>query len=313
MTTTVVPKAAQDLTSATPWPVVVDAYLVAACDSRHTRRAYSRHLEAAFHHLGRETVAQVTGADLAAYRAAVTASPLSPASQSQALAALRSFLAWAGSMGAHRLPAEVVRTALRTPRSTVQKPYSVLSEPEIGQIIAVAYCPRDKSILAVLLGAGLRVAEVAALDVGDVVEDQDGDTVLYVRQGKGRKDRVVPVRPEAAALARSYLAATGRHLGTGGPLFRAHDRAAGKRSRKRLTPRAVAYLVARCAEAAGINAKRVSTHSMRHTYALRSLRAGGNVVAVSKLLGHASIATTQRYVDHLATGELRQAVPPLPV
>lgn len=45
---------------------------------------------------------------------------------------------------------------------------------------------------------------------------------------------------------------------------------------------------------------------------MRSLRAGGNVVAVSKLLGHASIATTQRYVDHLAMGELRQAVPPLP-
>lgn len=96
MTTTVVPKPSHDLTLATPWPVVVDAYLDAACDSRHTRRAYSRHLDTAFHHLGRETVAEVTGADLAAYRAVVTASPLSPASQSQALAALRSFLTWTG-------------------------------------------------------------------------------------------------------------------------------------------------------------------------------------------------------------------------
>jgi integrase/recombinase XerD len=63
----------------------------------------------------------------------------------------------------------------------------------------------------------------------------------------------------------------------------------------------------------GINAKRVSPHTLRHSYALRCLRHGGNVVAVSKLLGHRSISTTQRYVDHLALRELRAAVPPLPL
>ncbi len=65
--------------------------------------------------------------------------------------------------------------------------------------------------------------------------------------------------------------------------------------------------------AAGIAAKQISPHSLRHTYALRALRHGGNVVAVSKLLGHASIATTQRYLDHLQLSELRRAVPYLPL
>jgi len=116
------------LAHVTPWPVAVDAYLAAAVDSDHTRRAYRRHLYTAFTTLGATTVADVNGAALAEYRARLTNSPLSPASHGQTLAALRAFLAWSRSMGAHQLPAEVVTTALRTPRSTVRRPYSVLAD-----------------------------------------------------------------------------------------------------------------------------------------------------------------------------------------
>src|SRR5437016_5015675 len=94
------PQPAVPLTPATPWQAVVAAYLDAAVDSANTRRAYARHLRDAFTALGVvATVDGLTGADLAAYRARVTASDLSPASQAQALAALRSFLAWAGTLG----------------------------------------------------------------------------------------------------------------------------------------------------------------------------------------------------------------------
>jgi site-specific recombinase XerD len=87
----------------------------------------------------------------------------------------------------------------------------------------------------------------------------------------------------------------------------------GSRCQVRLSTRAVGYLVRRALEKAGLAAKAISPHSLRHTYAIRALRAGGNVIAVQKLLGHASVATTQRYLDHLALGELRAAVPPLPM
>ncbi len=317
------PPLAPATAAGTSWPVVLDAYLATAVDSDHTRRAYRRHVTAALDWCGVATLAELTGAGLAAYRAHVTSLSAAPASQAQALAALRSFLTWSRTMGAHALPGDVVQVALRTPRATVLRPYSVLSDAEITRVLGAAGNPRDRALLAVLLGAGLRAAEVCGLDVRDVQEDGDGGTVLLVRQGKGRKDRAVPVQPDVARLVRAYLAAAGRRLGDEGPLFRAHDRAAHRRADhrrerdhqradRRLSTRAVGYLVQRATAAAGVEAKAISPHSLRHSFALRALRHGGNVVAVSKLLGHASISTTQRYVNHLALAELRAAVPALP-
>lgn len=311
MTTEVTIRERREVEASTPWLAVAEAFLD-CLDSELTRKAYRRHIGAAFRAIDRDALADVTGADLAAYRKGIVSSGLSPAWQSQALAAVRSFLRWARLRGAHSLPSEVVAEALRTPKNHVQRPYNVLGETEVAEIIAAATTPRDRALLAVLLGGGLRVSEVVALDVGDVFRNQDGRAALYVRQGKGRKDRIVSVGDEVGKAVDDYLGATGRHPGSTGPLFRAHDRGARSRSRRRLSARAVDYLVKTTARRAGIDAKRISPHSLRHTYAIRSLRAGGNVVAISRLLGHASIATTQRYVDHLEIDELREAVPPLP-
>jgi hypothetical protein len=90
---------ASALTTSTPWAGVVEAYLDAALDSSHTRRAYERHLRNAFADLGVVTVTELTGVDLARYRAAVVSSDRAPGSQAQALAALRSFLAWSRTIG----------------------------------------------------------------------------------------------------------------------------------------------------------------------------------------------------------------------
>lgn len=237
----------------------------------------------------------------------------SPATKAQAVTALRPFLTWARTMGAHSLSGDVLTAALRVPRATVLRPYTVLTEAEIAALIGAASTPRDTALLAVLLGGGLRVAEVVGLDCSDVI-DVEGGAALHVRQGKGRKDRVVPILPSTAAAIRRSLAATGRALGDPGPLFLAHDRAAGARGDQatRLSARSVGRLVTTLTARAGIDARRVSPHSLRHSYAVRALRAGANVAAVSKLLGHANVATTSRYLDHLAIAELRAAVPELP-
>ena len=83
------------------WGVVVAAYLATAIDSAGTRRAYARHLTKAGALFGVSYVSELTGEDLNDFKAAVLSSGLAPASQSQALSALRSFLLWAGSMGKH--------------------------------------------------------------------------------------------------------------------------------------------------------------------------------------------------------------------
>jgi site-specific recombinase XerD len=301
------------LTTTTPWETVVEAYLDAAIDSPHTRRAYERHLRDAFAVFGVATLHELAGTDLARYRAAVVSSDRAPGSQAQALAALRSCLTWSRTLGAHRLSGDVVRTALKTPKAVVRRPYRTLGESDIATVLATASTDRDRALLAVLLGAGLRAAEVVGLDVSDLHDDPESGLVIAVRRGKGRKDRQVPVQPEVSRLLLAYLAETGRCLGQPGPLFRAHDRGAAGRDRSRLSTRAVGYLVRRALDRAGLAAKAISPHALRHTYAIRALRAGGNVIAVQKLLGHASVATTERYLDHLALDELRAAVPPLPL
>lgn len=91
------------------------------------------------------TLVDLTGAQLADYRAILTASGLSPSSQAQALAALRSFLLWSRTMGAYSLPSEVLDLALKVPRATVQRPYDVLAEREIAAIISSAPNARDQA------------------------------------------------------------------------------------------------------------------------------------------------------------------------
>lgn len=294
------------------WEEVVAAFLASGLDSDGTRRAYARHLRRAGRVFEGKSPAELSGRDLTEYRGAVMAADLSPSSQAQALSALRSFLGWVGTIGGHRLPAEVISKALRTPRATVKSRYSIITEREIAAMFGAAPGKRERALLGVLLGAGLRVAEAAALAVADVMEDADGGVVLFVRQGKGRKDRVVPIGADVERLVREYIAETGRYLGDEGPLFLAIDRGAGGRQRPGLSTRSLSRMVVRMAREAGIVAKRVTPHALRHTFATRCLHSGASVVAVSKLLGHASIATTQRYVDHLTASELRANVPALP-
>lgn len=321
---TISPATPVALSTITPWQTVVDAYLN-TLTSPATRRAYRRHIYDCLAYTGVNTLADLRGQHLAGWYAMVmsaTARPhakngeprsLSAASRGQAVAAVRAFLRWARAWGAHGLPDETLRALLPTPKGDSQKKYNILHEPEIAAVLRAADNPRDKALAAVLLGAGLRAAEVVNLDVDDLYEDSDGGAVFHVRHGKGRKTRDVPVQPEVARLVRRYLAATGRKMGETGPLFRAHDRAAGKLARGRLSTRAVGFLVGRLTTAAGVDAKTISPHSMRHSFAVRSLRGGGSVMSVSKLLGHSSVAVTSRYLDHLNLPELRAAIPALPV
>lgn len=298
--------------STTSWANAQLAY-IASLDSENTRRAYRRHLDAFATAAGIEQLRDVTPAHLIAWRAYVTrtgeGNTLAPASQAQALAALRGFLRWAGALGGHTMPSDAWREALRTPRGSTQRPYSVLTDAEVGRMLASATSSRDRAVLAVMLGAGLRASEVVALDAAHVL-DGEGGVVLYVEQGKGRKDRTVPVQPDVATILRDHMHEAGLRMGDELPLFTRADRAGHG---GRLTTRAVGQLVDRVALAAGVKAKACSPHTLRHTYALRALRAGAHIMAVSKLLGHANVATTQRYLDHLELDELREAVPALPV
>ncbi len=167
---------------------------------------------------------------------------------------------------------------------------------------------RNRAMLAVMLGAGLRVSEVCHLR-GTDVDPQRGE--VRVNQGKGGKDRVVPVNAET----RGWLAAWAekrKALGLNGrdPFFvglREGPTGRGDREHGQgLGVRYVQTLVARLAEAAGIE-KQVTPHTLRHTYATRRLNEGFHLREVQTLLGHSNVSTTQVYT-HVSPDDLRAKV-----
>lgn len=157
---------------------------------------------------------------------------------------------------------------------------------------------RNRAIMEVLYGSGLRVSELCNLEMRRVYLDEE----MLVVTGKGNKERMVPMSENAVAAVRAYL--PGRDSmdvkpGEEGILFL-------NRRGHRLTRVMVFYIVRDLAGAAGI-AKTISPHTLRHSFATHLLEGGANLRAIQQMLGHESIATTEIYL-HLDTGHLREAI-----
>lgn len=233
---------------------------------------------------------------------------LSPSAVLRHLAAVRSFLRFARLTNQVRLTHEMITYTLKSPKATVIRPYQVLTHDERDQLIGAARANlRDRVLLEFALATGLRASEITGIQVGDLTVDEQGDLILRVRQGKGRKDRVVPISRDAESIVRVYLSARKMRLGS--------DKHAGEylfASRKgkghgRLSTARLRQIVDQYVAAAGIE-KPISPHSTRHTAAITWLRGGADVTAIQKILGHASLTTTQKYVDHLGMDELKAVV-----
>ena len=156
----------------------------------------------------------------------------------------------------------------------------------------------ENALFEIIYGAGLRVSEACRLDVGDVELD-GGGAMIHVRQGKGRKDRIVPVGTKARAAYDAYLAVRHQRVAAGAGTD-SHALFVTARGR-RLGTRAVRRLLAGRELRTG--APQVSPHALRHSFATHLLGEGADLRAIQEMLGHASLRTTQRYahvdVDHL--------------
>jgi site-specific recombinase XerD len=229
---------------------------------------------------------------------------LSPASVALQLAALRGFLEFAHKTRQLPINAEVIRFTLKSPKATVITPYNILSDDETARLLTLA-TGRDRAMLALLDGAGLRIAELCAVKVGDLATDDEGDLLLHVKHGKGRKDRIVPLRPNAAREVSAWL--TQRNISIGDQTHADQWLFPSRKHGGKLTTVQARRILAKWANQAQI-AKRISPHSLRHGYAMKLLRKGAQLGHVQKLLGHANLSTTQRYTDHLELAELKAVV-----
>lgn len=144
----------------------------------------------------------------------------------------------------------------------------------------------DRAILAILYGCGLRIGEALGLDAGQIHMDEG-----YVRVcGKGSRERLVPVGPKAVEFLRRYLAARRERFGDGSPaLFLG-------RSGTRLKKGGLGQRLKCYAARAGIT-RSFHAHLLRHSFSVHLLAGGANVRALQMLLGHASLATTQKYLN----------------
>ncbi|HLH24828.1 MAG TPA: tyrosine-type recombinase/integrase [Chloroflexota bacterium] len=162
-------------------------------------------------------------------------------------------------------------------------------EPE--RLVRACTTDRDRLLVECGLFLGLRVSELVHLQIEEV--DLDARRLL-VNQGKGGKDRYVPIPQKLMAALAAWI---GKR--TAGPVFLS-------RLGRGLTTRAVQQMLQAAGERAGLP-RRVTPHMLRHTYATRLLERGATLREVQELLGHSSVATTERYTWVL-TDRLRGAV-----
>ncbi len=210
-------------------------------------------------------------------------------SQSSLLTTVRSFTRFLKRAGYALIDAGL---AIQMPRLPKRLPRDIISEEEMTRLLSMPDTRtirgyRDRTILEMLYGTGMRSAELFALDVEDV--DVSSGRV-HIRQGKGGKDRVVPMGEVAAEYAGGYLARIRPRLG-------ASSKARGfllTSKGMRMDRRPVTAMVRRYAKKAGIE-RRIGLHTFRHTCATHMLRRGANIRHVQEQLGHESIATTERY------------------
>jgi integrase/recombinase XerC len=155
---------------------------------------------------------------------------------------------------------------------------------------------RDRAVLELLYGSGLRVGEVATLTLDRI--DLDRGRVLVM--GKGSKEREVPMSDDCVTALDAYLKA-GRSVmspGSGRELFY-------NKRKKRFSQRDIRTMVEQYVDRL-LPGRRVSPHTLRHSFATHLLEGGADIRAVQELLGHASVATTQRYT-HVSRARLFQA------
>jgi len=179
---------------------------------------------------------------------------------------------------------------------------AVLSVQEVGRLLEAAPGPKHKAALGTAYGAGLRVSEVVALKVGDIDSTR---MLIRVEQGKGRKDRNAMLSPQLLALLRQWWR-EGKRRGVMLPegwLF------PGRNCLEPLSTRQLNRAVHEAAETAGIK-KRVSPHTLRHSFATHLLEQDVDIRVIQVLLGHSKLDTTALYA-RVATKTIRAVTSPL--
>jgi integrase/recombinase XerC len=283
--------------------------------SAHTMRAYQRELRnfAAWAATSPEpSVDRIEHTHIRAYLGTLYDRGLSKASVARALAAIRSWFKWLARAGYIEQNAASLVATPRLPKHLPRVPSIEQMNrvvDSVGEDVA-SWPARDKAILELLYGCGIRNAELTGLNLEDI---HWANEAILVR-GKGQKQRYVPLGDAAAEALRLYLAERMARLTADGNAKRTETpalflnlqlRGLGKLGgQARLTTRSVGRIVKRIAVRRGLSSD-VHPHTLRHAFGTHLLEEGADLRAIQELLGHERLSTTQRYTQ-LTTAQLEK-------
>jgi site-specific recombinase XerD len=285
--------------------------------SNNTQRNYRQYLRVFFKWLDKTDNSALIPKDLEAkhiwdYRLYLARSYKPPSgayltkkSQNMYLIALRALLRFLAERDIETLPSTKIKLAKQQAEGAV----SFLELDEIERILKLPDTAkreglRDRAIIETLFSSGMRIAELVSLNVDHLSvlsSSQASKSRTYEISiiGKGKRVRTVFISPRAAHWIRAYLTVRGDDGFA--PLF-INSRSRNP-ERKRLTSRYIQYMIAKYARLAGLS-KKVTPHTLRHTYATDLLAHGADLRSVQELLGHQNVSTTQVYT-HVTNRRLR--------
>ena len=259
--------------------------------SAHTLRAYRKDLTDFMAHVKTEPE-KIDMLDVRGFIAEQIRKGLNKTTVSRRLSSVRSFFKFLYREGYMKSnPAKLVSSP-RLPKLlpkflSVDDAFSLVEKPE-----GIGFAPaRDRAILELLYSSGLRVGELAGLNV----EDINVREALVKARGKGKKERIVPIGSKALDAIKTYLVER--------ILLKSKEKAVFlNRLGTRLTDRGVRRIVVKYARAIAINGS-IGPHTLRHSFASHLLQGGADLRVIQELLGHASLSTTQKYT-HLDVAHL---------
>jgi integrase/recombinase XerC len=251
--------------------------------SAHTIRAYRKDLEEFTVHAQKDA-ADIEMMDVRGFVAQQIKQGLTKTTAGRRLSTVRSFLKFLTREGYLKAnPAKLVTTPKaekHLPKFlSVDDVFSLIEKPDAIGFIHV----RDRAILELLYSSGLRVSEVAGLNVEDV-NTREG---LVKVRGKGKKERIVPMGSKAMEAIRGYMTEKILLKKKSKTLF------LNKRGTE-LSERGIRRIVVKYARLIGVSGQ-IGPHTLRHTFASHLLQAGADLRVIQELLGHASLSTTQKY------------------
>jgi integrase/recombinase XerC len=259
--------------------------------SGHTLTAYRKDLNSFSMYVGEQRVKDVDHVRIRGFLSSLYERGLSKTSVARALAAVRSLYHWLAREGVvEQNPAVLVATP-RLPKKLPRVP----SIEEINSVLdgempeCAAFPERDRLLLELLYGCGIRNSELVGIDVEHV--RRSGEEILI--RGKGKKERIVAFGDSALAALEAYLPARQKLLAVcrkTTPALLVNQRGG------RLTTRSVGRIVKNIAIAKGLNGD-IHPHTLRHAFGTHMLAEGADLRAIQELLGHERLSTTQRYTQ----------------